>query len=87
MRKKENELDPNAQLEKQPFNLWQTADQCAGADVIADLPLSHKQVQRASLAVADGVEFGVHATFGPANQASTPPFFTPRLVAVRWAFR
>jgi hypothetical protein len=39
------------------------------------------------LAVADGVQLGVHAAFGPADQTSTPPFLTPMLVAVRWAFR
>jgi hypothetical protein len=39
------------------------------------------------VAIADGVQLGVHAALCPANQASTPPFFTPRLDAVRWALR
>lgn len=40
-----------------------------------------------SLAVADGVQLRIHAAFGSANQTPTPPFLTPRLDAVRWAFR
>jgi hypothetical protein len=39
------------------------------------------------LAVADGVQLSVHAALGSANQASTPPFLTPKLDAVRWAFK
>lgn len=39
------------------------------------------------MAVADRVQLRVHATLGPANQATAPPFFTPMLVAVRWALR
>ncbi len=46
-----------------------------------------KQVNRASLTVENGVQFSVHAAFGSANQTATPPFFTPMLVAVRWALR
>jgi hypothetical protein len=38
-------------------------------------------------AVADGVQLGVHTALGSADQASTPPFLTPRLDAVRCAFR
>ncbi len=40
-----------------------------------DLTSRHERVQRASLAVAKGVQFGIHAARGQANQASTPPFF------------
>mgnify|MGYP000361479815 CR=1 FL=1 len=29
----------------------------------------------------------LHAALGAPNQAPAPPFFTPMLVAVRWAFR
>lgn len=34
----------------------------------------------ASMAAADGIEFDVRPP-GPADLASTPPFFTPRLVS------
>ncbi len=76
-----------AAVSQQPFHLWQTAHQSAGTDVIADLSCRDEEVERSALAVADGVQLRVHAALGPTNQASTPPFFTPMLVAVRWALR
>ena len=72
---------------KQPVDLWQATQHCPRADVIADLSGGHKQVQRAAFAVADGMQLCIHTTLGPANQTTTPPFLTPMLVAVRWAFR
>ncbi|WP_281966848.1 hypothetical protein [Roseovarius nanhaiticus] len=39
------------------------------------------------MAVADGVQLGVHAALGPANQASAISQLTLRSVAVRWAFK
>ena len=51
--------------------------------VIADLTRRDEQVQGAAFVVADGMQLGVHAALGAADQASTPPFFTPMLVAVR----
>jgi hypothetical protein len=33
------------------------------------------------------VQLGFHAALGPADQTSTPPFLTRRLVAARWVFR
>jgi hypothetical protein len=39
------------------------------------------------LAVTDCMQLGIHPALGAAYQTSTPPFFTPMLVAVRWAFR
>ncbi|SMG53254.1 hypothetical protein SAMN02746000_03415, partial [Paracoccus sp. J56] len=55
--------------------------------VVADLTGADEQVERSAMAVADGVQLGVHAAFGPTDQASTPPFLTTMLVAVRWALR
>lgn len=49
----------------------------------ADLIGGDEQVERTSPAVADGMQLGVHAALGATNQASTPPFLTPKLVAVR----
>ena len=46
---------------------------------------------RAAIGIGDGVQFGVHAALGSANQAAPlvvrPPFFDHRLVAVRCALR
>ena len=68
---------------EQPIYLWQAADKRPCTDVVTDLSSGHEQVQRASLAVADGVKLGIHTALGSPDQASTPPFLTPKLVAVR----
>jgi hypothetical protein len=39
------------------------------------------------LAVADRMQFGIHAALGSTDQTTTPPFFAAMLVAVRCAFR
>ena len=54
-----------AAVAEQPIDLRYAAQQCSCADVIADLPSSDKQVQWSPLAIANGVEFGVHPAFGP----------------------
>ena len=72
---------------EQPVDVRQAGQQCPCADVVADLTGRDEQVERSALVVADGMQLGVHAALGPANQASTSPFFTPKLVAVRWALR
>jgi len=69
-------------ISKQPIDLRQAFEQCPRADVVADLTSGDEEVERAAFAVADGVQLGIHATFGAPNQTSTPPFFTPILVAV-----
>jgi hypothetical protein len=53
-----------------------------GTNVIADLPSGHKQVQRAAFAIADGVQLGIHPALSATDQASTPPFLTPKLVCL-----
>ncbi|SEK47579.1 hypothetical protein SAMN05421666_1298 [Roseovarius nanhaiticus] len=70
-----------------PCHIRQSAHWRAGTDVFADRICGHGQVSRASLAVADGVQLGVHAALGSANQASAISRLTLRLVAVRWAFQ
>jgi len=74
-------------VSEQPFDLWLTAQQCPCADIVTNLPGGDEEVERSSLAVANGVEFGVHTTFGLANQATAPPFLAVMLVAVQCAFR
>src|SRR5690606_37465632 len=76
-----------AAISKEPIDTWQAVQKRPCADVIADLTGGDEQVQRPPMAVADGVQLGVHAAFGAPDQAATPPFFTPMLVAVRWALR
>ena len=76
-----------ATIPEQPVDIRQAAEQCPRADVVADLSGSDEQVERTALTIADGMQLGVQAAFGSADQASTPPFFTPMLVAVRWALR
>ena len=50
-------------------HLGQVAGQRPRADVVADLSSGDEQVERVSLTVADGVQPGVQAAFGSANQA------------------
>ena len=76
-----------ATISEQPFDLWKAAQQCPYSDVLADLSSGHEQIKRLPLSIADGMQLGVHVVFGSPDQALTPPFLTPVLVAVRWAFR
>lgn len=76
-----------ATIPEQPVDFWQVAEQSPRADVIADLAGGDEQVERPPLAIADGMQFGVHAALGPTDQATTPPFFAAMLVAVRCAFK
>ncbi len=76
-----------AAIPEQPFGIWKAAEQRPRADVVAHLTGSDEQVERASLAIADGVQFGIHAALGATNQATAPPFLAAMLVAVRCAFR
>ena len=48
---------------------------------------SKVQAERSPLAVANGMQFGVHAASRATDQAAAPPFFAAMLVAVRCAFR
>ena len=56
-------------------------------DVIADLVSRDEEAQRTAVGISHGMQLRVHAALGPAYLASTPPFFTARLDAVRCAFR
>ena len=55
----------------------------AAAPTIADLPGRDEEAQRAAAGIGDGVQFRVHAAFGPPDQTPETPFFTPRLEAGR----
>ncbi len=74
-------------IPEQPVDIRQTVAKRPRTDVVADLPCGYEKVEGASLAVADGMELRVHAALGSSDQATAPPFLTPRLDAVRWAFR
>jgi len=74
---------------QQPFRLWQTVQQGGSTGVVADLACSHEEPDRAAVGIGNGMQFGVHAALGSADQAAPlvvrPPFFDRRLVAVRCA--
>lgn len=44
-----------ATVTKEPFHIWQVAEQGSCSDVVTDVSGGDKEVQRAALAVTDGV--------------------------------
>ena len=72
---------------EQPLSLWHIVEQRCRTGVVADLARRHEEAQRAAVRIGDGMELGVHAAFGAADQAAEVPFFTRRLDAVRCALR
>lgn len=74
-------------IPQQPFDVRRTTEQRPCADVIADLSDRDEQVDRSSQTVTDSMQLGVHTALRSTDQAAAPPFFTPMLVAVRWASR
>ena len=72
---------------EQPLRLWHIVEQRCRTGVVADLARRHEEAQRAAVRIGDGMELGVHAAFGAADQAAEVPFFTRRLDAVRCALR
>ena len=59
---------------KQPIGLGQTTNHRPRASAITHLACGEEQVQRSTLAVANGVQLRVHAALGAAIQTVTPPF-------------
>ena len=59
---------------EKPVDVRQATRQRLCSSVITDLPGGYEQVQRASLAVTDCAQLGVHAALSAPNQAPTPPF-------------
>ena len=74
-------------VSEQPIDIRQVAQQCTVINVVANLTSCDEQVERASLAITDCTQLGVHPALGVTDQPSTPPLSTPNLVAVRWASR
>lgn len=76
---------------QQPLRLWQTAQQGRSIGTTADLARGHEETDRAPISIRDSMQFGVHATLSPTDQAAPrivgTPFFNRRLVAVRCAFK
>ena len=72
-----------AAISEKPLHAGQPTDERTRPDVVADITGRQEQVDGPAAAVADGVQLRVHAALGSANQASSPPFLTPKLVAVR----
>ena len=69
------------------FGGRKVVQQCSRADVIAPLAGRQKHPQRAASRVCYRVQFRVHPALGAPDQAAAPPFFSPRLEAVRCVFR
>ncbi len=67
---------------KKLINLCQADNQGACTDVVAHVPTRDEKVERTTLAIADGVQFRVHATLCASDQTATSAFFTARLDAV-----
>ena len=70
----------------------QVSDYTGAAALLGCLPKAEWLIaDRASISVGDGMQFGVHAAPGPADQtaplAVRSPFFDCRLLAVRCALR
>jgi hypothetical protein len=76
-----------APVGQQPVGLGQAAQQRCGAGIVADLARSHEELEWAAPGIRDGVQLGIHATYGSPDQSATLPFFNRRLDAVRCAFR
>ena len=68
-----------------------TLEPGATVNAVADLTGSHEEPDRAAIGIGDGMQLGVHAALGSADQTAPlvarPPFFDRRLVAVRCALR
>src|SRR6056297_1283429 len=69
------------------FGRGQTVQQRPCAYVIAALTRRQEHPQRTTQSIRDGVQFRVHPALGAPDQAAAPPFFRPRLEAVRCVFR
>lgn len=76
-----------AAIPDQPVDFWEAAEQRPCAGVVANLAGRKEQVERTPLAVEGGVQIGIHAAFGPANQTTAPTFLAEMPVAVWCAFR
>ena len=69
------------------FGGRKAVQQCPRADEIAPLAGRQKHPQWAASRVCYRVQFRVHPALGASDQAAAPPFFSPRLEAVRCVFR
>lgn len=65
---------------------WQGIQNETRALVVAHLTFAEQHDDRASLTIADGVQFGVQSAFGPPDTTGNIPFLS-KLAAVRCAFR
>jgi len=72
---------------QQSVRIGQADDQSGSASIITNLACRHEEADGASIVIGDGMQLGVHAALRATDQPTAPPFFTLRLVAVRWALR
>ena len=72
---------------QQSLRLRQAPDQSSRAGVIARLTAAQEHADGTAERIRDSVQFGVQAAFRASDEPPAPPFFSPRLEAVRWALR
>ena len=65
-----------APVAQQRLGLGEGVDHKGRALVVAHLALAEQQDQRTGLSVADGVELGVQAAFGPSDTSGNSPFLS-----------
>jgi hypothetical protein len=56
---------------QQPVRLWKAAQQGRRSGVVADLTCAHEEADRTPIGIGDGVQLGVHAALGPADQTAS----------------
>ena len=76
-----------AAIRQHVFGRWKLIKKRPSSDVITGLARTQKHPDWPADGIGYGVKFRVHPTLGAPDQASTPPFFSPRLEAVRCVFR
>lgn len=76
-----------ATVGQQPLRFGKGVEQRSSPSIIADLACGYEEADWATVRIGDGVQLGIHATLRAPDQASSFPFFTRRLDAVRCALR
>ena len=69
-------------ISEQTVHIWWATDQDPSTDLIADPPVGNEQVERAPLAVANGIKLGIQAAFGSPDPAANL-YCATMLVAAR----
>ena len=63
-----------AVIGERPQRLGQSVQQRCNAGIITDLTSGHEEAERSTVSISDCVQFGVHASFGAADEPLKAPF-------------